>query len=295
MGKFKLNKKHLFYFPVMLVLLFSLNLNTFAATSHSVHLADTDYFCSYYNDDYTVDVDCTNDMDVASSTLTISDVPYPCTILTFPTAAYNYYKQFNTTAKLSLYTDTTYNFKCVFVVGSTKGYNAHCLIRLYFKNADGGPYYIDIKNRSDLLTGTFYYIDETIKIPDYDGNVSCFASIMFRSDTPSVSMGSGRFAITDFTITCEDPIITGTPINTPSTEELENTLQEYEDVMSALPQVDENELADLMNFDFDSFSDGMSFVREMFERTMTTFGFNAVLVFGLTVGLATYIIGRKVG
>lgn len=293
MGKFKLNKKHLFYFPTILVLLFSLNLNTFAATSYSVSLADSDYVCSYGEDDALVD--CTSSTEVAVSTLNVDGVPYSSSVFVYPTSSITHKKLLISSAPLGLYTDTMYKFFCIFRLGVNTSYTASCSIQINYYVDGEFKSYTTLHSRDDMKTGTWYYIDKALKTPDYSGNVSCSVLIGFSSSDTSFSAGSGRFTITDLTFTVDDPLINGTPITTPSTEELENTLNEYEEVMGALPQVDENELADLMEFDFDSFSDGMSFVREMFERTMNTFGFNAVLVFALTVGLATYIIGRKVG
>lgn len=86
-----------------------------------------------------------------------------------------------------------------------------------------------------------------------------------------------------------------TPIVTPSLDEFNGMVDDYYNTMDSLPTVDNGELKDLMDFDFDSFTDGMEFVRKMFNDTMTIFGFNSVLVFALTIGLATYFIGRKVG
>lgn len=303
MGKFKLNKKHLFYFPVMLLLLFSLNLNTFAATSYSVNIGSADSISCWYNvPDEVTDttetfkaVDCTTETSFVPYTLDVDGVPYPGTRIVFPNSSVGYMKQFACNAKLNLYTNATYNIKSIFKVGSLTSGTVRCYVTLRFRNVVDGPYSIYLFDRSDLKSGTWYSIDRTFKIPDFAGDTSCIIDIAFSNDDESFVSSAGVFVITDFVVTLDDPILTGTPINTPSTEELENTLNDYYDVMDSLPQVDENELADLMEFDFDSFTDGMSFVREMFERTMNTFGFNAVLVFALTVGLATYIIGRKVG
>lgn len=303
MGKFKLNKKHLFYFPVMLLLLFSLNLNTFAATSYSVNIGSADsIMCCYTVPDEVTDttetfinVDCTSDVVFAPYNLDVDGELFPGTSINFPSYTVGYEKNIACNAHLNLYTNATYNIKSIFRVGNSTNGNVTCLVFLRFRNVIEGPQSIYLFNRYDLKSGTWYYIDKTFKIPDFTGDTSCILEIVFSNDDTSFLASAGLFKITDFVITLDDPVLTGTPITTPSTEELENTLNDYYDVMDSLPQVDENELSDLMEFDFDSFTDGMSFVREMFERTMNTFGFNAVLVFGLTVGLATYIIGRKVG
>lgn len=294
MGKFKLNKKHLFYFPTILVLLFSLNLNTFASTSYSVSLADTNFVCSYYNSSEG-NVTCTNSTEIVKTDLELFGFSYPSTVIVFPTASIGSEKSFVTDAYLGLYTDTSYNLDFYFCIGtSTSNANCSCSIYLFYY-LDGTDSQTALYARENLKCGTWYHVNTNFVTPDITGKFSCALLCSFLSSDTYFSSGAGRFGITDLTFTVDDPLINGTPITTPSTEELENTLNEYEEVMGALPQVDENELADLMEFDFDSFSDGMSFVREMFERTMNTFGFNAVLVFALTVGLATYIIGRKVG
>lgn len=290
MGKLKLNKSTL-YIIVVGVLLFSLNLNTFSATSFSVHLADY-YFESAYNGT----VDCTSDTSLTSNTILIDGIDYNRTVIVFPLSSRYYDKSIVFSGPVGLYTNTNYSYKFFVHLGSDTARSSVVYILIYFYVA--GEYHSNVILCSvNLKNGEWVEVSGTLKTPDLTGSVSCaiIASFTDSSDSNESLVSECRWSVTDILFSVDDPLINGTPINTPSTEELENTLNDYYDVMDSLPQVDENELADLMEFDFDSFSDGMSFVREMFERTMNVFGFNAVLVFGLTVGLATYIIGRKVG
>lgn len=293
MGKFKLNKKHLFYFPVMLLLLFSLNLNTFASTSTSIHFADTELLCSYGEDS----IDCTSSVQVSSSTVTLNGITYNCSNFLFPSVSIGKVKVITCGSDLNLYTNTnyTFDFNCRSGYASSSGSSTCSFMGYLYYYVNGDFHSMDNFFAVEEKTGTWTNVSGSFKTPNLFGNVSCALLLVSNSLDTKFAASTCRFDFTDIVFSIDDPLITGTPINTPSTEELENTLQEYEDVMSQLPTVDEQELADLMEFDFDSFTDGMSFVREMFERTMNTFGFNAVLVFALTVGLATYIIGRKVG
>ena len=288
MDKFKLNKKHSFIFVVAL-LLFSLNLNTFAATSTVVHFADTELYLQYGDG-----IECTNSSEISSVTVNIDNVVYNATIIVFDFDSLGYKKQFISNSYLNLYTNTNYTYNMYVHCGANTSSSSTVVVYMYYY-LNGEYHSVDVFYSKVIKNGSYNLISGTYKTPNISGNVSCAMLFVLDSDDNKYSASSNRWTFTDLIISIDDPLINGTPINTPSTEELENTLNEYNDVMGALPQVDNDELEDLMNFDFDSFTDGMTFVREMFERTMNTFGFNAVLVFGLTVGLATYIIGRKVG
>ncbi len=290
MNSVKLNKKHLFSFALTLVLLFSLNLNSFAATSNIVCFAGSDYSCSYVTSTDS-SVTCTSATSVSTGVQNVDGYDLNTSVFRFPTVSTNLTKQIISKADLEIYTNTKYKYDFYIKLGNTSGSSGIVGIFIF--------YYVNGEHNSstqlflndNVSTNLWTKVSGSFQTPDLSGNVSCVVMFSF-----SCSENSGRyFYLTDATFTLDDPLLSGTPIETPSTDDLDNTLNDYENVMGELPSINGDELDNLLNFDFDSFTAGMSFVRDMFDRTMSVFGFTSVLSFALAIGLATYLIGRKVG
>lgn len=290
MNSVKLNKKHLFTFLVTLVLLFSLNLSVFATTSNVVKFSEADNTITYYLSSGS-EINCTSTTTVSNSVENVEGYDLNTSSFKFPSISANLQKVIISNADLDIYTNTKYKFDFYVKLGNTSGSTGTVGIFIF--------YYVDGEYNSstqlflneNVSTNLWTKVSGSFQTPDLTGNVSC--SVMFSF---SANEDSGRyFYLTDATFTLDDPLLNGDPIGTPSTDDLNGTLDEYEDVMSGLPEVDSDKLDELMNFDFDSFTAGMSFTRDMFERVMSTFGFTSVLTFALAIGLATYVIGRKVG
>lgn len=282
-------KKLLFSF-VTLLLLFSLNLNSFAATSNTVCFAQSDYLCTYVTSTDS-SITCTSTTSVSTGVQNVEGQDLNTSLFRFPSVSANLTKQIVTNADLEIYTNTKYKYDFYVKLGNTSGSTGLVGIFIF--------YYVDGEHNSstqlffndNVSTNSWTQVSGSFQTPDLTGNVTC--AVMFSFSTAE---NSGRyFYLTDATFTLDDPLLNGDPIGTPSTDDLNGTLDEYEDVMSGLPEVDSNKLDELMKFDFDSFTAGMSFCRDMFERVMATFGFSSVLTFALAIGLATYVIGRKVG
>lgn len=285
----KYGKKLLFPF-VTLLLLVSLNLNCFAATSNTVCFANADNKCLYYLSTGT-EVNCTSTTSVRTSTYTIDGSSYNATFFTFPAVSANLQKIVISNADLDIYTNSKYKFDFYVRLGNTSGSTGYVSIYIFYYVDGAFSSMTELYLNENLSTNTWINVNGSFQTPDLTGNVTCAVLFNFACNEDS-----GRyFYLTDAEFTLDDPLLNGEPIGTPSTDDLNNTLDNYEDVMSGLPEVDSDKLDELMNFDFDSFTAGMSFTRDMFERVMSTFGFTSVLTFALAIGLATYVIGRKVG
>lgn len=293
MNSVKLNKKHLFSFIITLVLLFSLNLNVFAATSNTIHFGDYSYTAYYYPNDTLTE--CTNNVTRGTAQYTIDGVTIQGTNYLFSGTS-TYDKLLNTGADLGLYTDTQYTYDFYVKVGLKDGYTYDVLVQIWYTvNGEmiGEAPATTLYDGDGLSTNVWNKVSGSFKTPDVSGNVACAMLIMIR--TQETDSTSQMMYLSDMNLVLDDPLLNGTPIDTPSVDEFDDTMADYEVTMDSLPEIDKEQLDSLMNFDFDNFTAGMSFVRDMFDRTMSVFGFGSVLVFALTIGLATYIIGRKVG
>lgn len=279
MNSIKLNKKHLFSILITLVLLFSLNLNTFASGYSSAVVDFTKQNFIAFSNGKEVS-------GVSASSKNREDIGHYCQYK-FPLGIYNSYMVVSGSPDLYLYLDTQYEFE--FYTFCPTDYTLN--LNFSFTNNEN----VSVKGLT-LVDGEFkggqYNLHKGIFNIDKIDDVTKYAFI-FSFVTYDDSL-IDFFCISDLKVNAIGPLY-GEPIITPNTDDLENTLDDYENVMNELPSINGDELDSLMNFDFSSFTDGLAFVRDMFNRTMSVFGFNAVLVFALTIGLATYIVGRKVG
>lgn len=293
MNSVKLNKKHLFSILITLVLLFSLNLNTFAS-SGLYSFYDYDFVAYATLNGTATNVTTRVTKRVANFT---ADNGRAVTRYTFDiTSATASYMSINTGVQMDLYTATEYEYNFQFRLSESE-HTAYVNITLFIDDsADTGDIIVQLFNNSNVSANDWVTVSGKFKTPDIVGSAQYVVLVQIGDEDGGGShlIYSNLIDLSDFYINPVGPLY-GKPIDTPDTDDLENTLDDYENVMNELPSIDGNELDSLMNFDFRSFTDGLVFVREMFNHTMSVFGFNAVLVFALTIGLATYIVGRKVG
>lgn len=149
---------------------------------------------------------------------------------------------------------------------------------------------------NDLITNydiskSYFKIRCFLELSTSDGSQEYFTPSFIFSD---LCFSTGGFVLTPSDSSIPVVPLEPFPIPTPDTSHIDDTLNDLNTVEGELPKVDKDKLAELMDFDFSQFSGSLSFIRSLFERTMDTFNFNAVLIFALTVGLAAYVIGRKV-
>ena len=291
MNSVKLNKKHLFSIVLTLVLLFSFNLNTFASSG----------LYSFYDYDFvasaTINGATSNVTDYVKKTRSTNYADngrlYTSYSFNFSNAAS--YMSVNTGVQLDMYTVTEYNYDFQFKIISSSHSSTVNITLFVDDSADSGDTILQLFNNKNLPGGQWVNISGKFKTPDIVGTAQYVILVQIGDNNGTyTSLLNNLFSISDISIAPVGPLY-GKPIETPDTGDLENSLKDYEDVMSQLPEIDGEELDRLLNFDFSAFTDGMNFVRDMFNRTMSVFGFNAVLAFALAIGLATYIIGRKVG
>lgn len=290
MNSVKLNKKHLFSFFITLVLLFSLNLNAFAVNSNVVHFGDYSFTAYYFPNDTMTD--CTSKVTRGNSNQSINGVSIVCTSYLFSGTS-SYDKLLNTGADLGLYTDTQYNFNFYTKVGLRSGYKYNFLIQLIVMNENEEGIYVTLYDGKDLDTNTWNKVEGSFKTPDISGNVTASLIIMLR--TTETDSTSNMMYLSDMTLTLDDPLINGKPITTPDTDDLNGTLSEYDNVVGSLPSIDKNETDKLFDFNVDSYTASLNFIKDMFDNILEVFGFASIVTFALCIGLATYIIGRKVG
>lgn len=286
----KLNKhKHLVTLFVSVLLLISLNLNTFAVETKLVDFNNCEY-SSFYNPSSGGSNDITSTTTRKSEHITSQGLDLMGTTFTFPVTYKNLRKGVILNPELNLYTGNRYSFDMYIRVGSSSG-SCSVLIQLWFANSNNEATEIfTIYDNENVSTAYYQKLSGEFTTPNDSGTTKCFMMFIIASN-----YSTNTFTLSNMNIINIDPVSTGKPIETPSDDDLKNAIDNYDDVMSQLPSINGDELDNIMNFDFSAFTDGMGFVRELFERVMSTFGFNSILVLALTIGLATYIIGRKVG
>lgn len=290
MNSVKLNKKHLFSFALTLVLLFSLNLSAFATTSNVVKFSEADNTILYYLSSGS-EVNCTSTTSVTTGVQNIEGYDLNTSVFRFPAIAANYQKNILSNADLDIYTNTKYKYDFYVKLGNTSGSTGVVGIYIF--------YYVDgefnsstpLYEAENVDTNLWTKISGSFQTPDLSGNVTC--SVLFAFGTYE---DSGRyFYLTDATFTLDDPLINGKPITNPDTDDLDNIIGEYDNTLNQLPSIKDYNTDELFNFNADSYTGGMSFIRLMFNNFLEQAGMTSVLIFALTIGLATYVIGRKVG
>lgn len=287
----KLNKhKHLATFFVSVLLLISLNLNAFCAETKVVLFDKCDY-SAFYNPSSGGSTDITQTTTRKYEHITSQGLDFMATTYTFPSAYKNLRKGIICNPTLNLYTNTRYKFDFYLKVGTTASNKCSVLIQLWFGDEnDNVVDTITIYDNKQVSTLSFHRITNEFTTPHIAGSPKCFMVFIVTSENSTNSFTVGNMSIENI-----DPLTKGKPIETPSDDELKNAIDNYDSIIDSFPKIDGEELDNSFNFDFQPFVGGMQAVRTLFNRVMSVFGFNAVLLFALSIGLATFIIGRKLG
>lgn len=295
MNSVKLNKKHLFSILLTLVLLFSLNLNIFA-TSGLVSFYDYSFVCNLMKTDNTF----TNVTSSVTKKRSSDNAPNGRAYTRFDynilTTANVKYTSLTTGADLDLYTDTEYEFDFQIKISDSSD-TLGCNITLYVGDASNevGEIITLYNEPSGGLKGdTWHTVKGKFKVPNLSGSIK-YAMVVILGDTEgSKTIYDNIFYITDMNINPISPLH-GEPCTPADTDELVNSLREYENSINQLPSINAEDIDILFDFNFDSYTAGMNFVKDMFDNILRVIGFQGVLNFALIIGLATYILGRKVG
>lgn len=286
----KLNKhKHLVTLFVSVLLLISLNLNSFAVETKYIDFNNCDY-SAFYNPTSGGSKDITSTTVRKSEHITSQGLDLMGSTFTFPVTYKNLRKGIVLNPILNLYTGNRYNFDMYLCVGSSAG-TCSVLIQLWFSNSnDEVVNAVTIYDNENVSTAFFQKISGEFTTPDTSGATKCFMMFIIASE-----YSTNSFTLSNMNIKNVDPIATGKPIVTPSEDDLKNAIDNYDSIIDSFPKIDGEELDNSFNFDFQPFVGGMQAVRTLFNRVMSVLGFNAVLLFSLSIGLATFIIGRKLG
>ncbi len=293
---------------ISIVLLLSLNLNTFAS-SYSYNLTDsilTVYAHNtesdtgrYFNYRYAPVGDFSdcfsfipiNNHDLFSSDFTVLSglsnyVPLPIDIL-----------ELHFFTSVELISNQSYDFDFSFICYSSPEFtcNYEVLIQ-YTPTVDDKPTFVDTLS-SGTLTSTSNVVNiSTSFIPHaFEYGVTYHFRINFDVDSSfTVPL---KWLFSDFSLKMYNPVddAFGSVIYPSTSEQIDDLNNQYEDVMNELPSVSTDDVEGVLDYDFSEFNNGLNFVRELFERTMNTFNFNLVLAFALCIGFVTYVLGRKVG
>ena len=284
------NKKHLLTALVSLVLILSLNINAFASSSYSIDLSDCRHYCSYVNASGD-NVDISNNIAKSESNITLDNVNQHYTKFTFNALYSAFTKSVGLYPDLQLHTKTDYKYSYYVRFGETS--NCECVVIgfITFSNGNETKSIFICPEDKIFASNTWHKFEGSFTTPDMSGNVVASLTFVLTQTNDSGLVGN-TFSITDVSFTVDSPLY-GETIGTPDTDNFNDNLQNYDDLIGSLPKVDGGQINDLMNFDFGSFIDGMNFVRDMFDRTLMAFNFNSVLLFSLVFGLACLILGRK--
>ena len=206
------------------------------------------------------------------------------------------YMSINTGVQLDLYTITEYEYNFQFKIAETD-HSAYVNITLFIDDsADTGDTIVQLFNSSNVSASEWVTVSGKFKTPDIVGTAQYVILVQIGDEDGGENhlIYSNIIDISDFYINPVGPLY-GEQIENPNDDELEDSIQNYDDLIDSLPTVDPGQIQDMLNFDFGSFVDGMNFVRDMFDRTLMAFNFNSVLLFSLVFGLACLILGRKAG
>lgn len=288
---FKFNIKHLATPFVLLVLFIALNVNTFAVSSYTVNFYDSNYVCTAKINGNVVNV---------TNSCKLTEGKNPCPLNNRHYVVYSYSNSLSeqtsiaTGADLGLYTNTQYKYDfAVQFIGGVFAHKRNINVFITFANDSGDSDMIQLYS-GDNVSQEWINCSGTFVTPNLTGNVVC-AMVIQLSQIQTESTSSNNFIckLTDMSIIIDSPLY-GESISTPDDSELKEVIGDYNDISDQLPKFDKNQLDRLLNFDFSGFTDGMQFVRDLFDRTTATFGITSVIIFALSIGLVTYILGRRV-
>lgn len=290
MNSVKLNKRHLLTFSLVIVLLFSLNLNVFASTwSPVVDFSEQSYKATVADGDG-------NRVDFTNSVVRLKSGEYTGFYFVTKADYRSWNKILYTGADLPLTPGNAYNYS------------------LSFYTSDDSPYSISIcaivRNIDTDDTTQFYLLDETYvdgkEVQSFNGRINfstdysayeiTFVIVVVQNGNIDLSKNFVLY-LSDMVFEWDSPLA-GSHYDGNEIPSGNIDLDEYEKIENELPTIDSNDIsdiADLIDNEISGYRKGMEFFRYLWERTMEVFNFNSILVISLGLGLALYIIGRKVG
>lgn len=271
-----------------MVLLVSLNLNVFASSVQTLN---------FYNQPYLV---LSSNGDITSETVVTEGVYNNNHYTKFHFPLGTTYTKVVTTGFESflLYNDTTYDFTLI-TESSYADYNLSVDLCLY-------DYKDNIIQTYNLISGVFPHNGNALSgefiVNVHSGsvyieplaNVNSYAIVIAIGDTNETSGNCTNLFLYDMTFTAVGPLY-GKPITPADTDGLTSIMGDYDNTVNQLPSIKDYDTDSLFDFNFDSYTSAMSFVKDMFDNFVALCGLNSVLIFALCIGLATYIVGRKVG
>lgn len=294
MNSVKLNRKYLFTFFIVLVLLFSFNLNTFASNyNFNISFAEQDFNC-LLTEPFTNEIidDITDEIQVTPN---INWLGYTCTRFASP-AKYNldYWKTYVFFIEdFKLFPDYQYIVRGGFCSSFDLAADIEMvsISVLFFENAELVASAVLFEGALEVPTNEWRFLDLSMSVPDVSGVFDAKFYIQYRTGNGS-SSGTQKIFLTDFEFMLDDPY--SGAVNTPDSG-LGNASDDLESAMGELPTLNQDEYNGLFEFDFSSFNNSLSFIRTNFDKIMDISGMGTILTFTLAMGFAIYIIGKKVG
>lgn len=289
---FQLNIKHLCSFFVTLVLFIALNVNTFAVSSYTVNFYDSNYVCTAV-----INGKATNVTSLTKLTDSGTKVS-PLNNRHYVSYSFNSSQSSQTSiatgADLGLYTNTQYKYDFgVRFIGGTKNHERNINVFITFANDAGDSDIVQLYS-GEKVSQEWINCSGTFVTPNMTGNVVCAMVIQLgQLKTESTTTNNFICNLTDMSVTVDSPLY-GESINTPDDSKLQEVIGDYNEISDQLPKLDKDQIDGILNFDFSGFTDGMQFVRDLFDKITSSLGITSVLVFALSMGLVTYILGRRV-
>ncbi len=200
----------------------------------------------------------------------------------------------------NLYSGGTYDFIFKFFrIAATTSYVDYKLtLNIYSYSSDIDKIEVPLSIGISDLSNSVIDCSTTITLPTVNYSAYYTISLEFDdlaySDTDTVAL---RYVFSDVTFKMYNAIddAFSNVIYPATSEQIDNLNDEYSAVMDELPTVTNDDVESVLDYDFSEFNTGLTFVRDLFERTMNTFNFNLVLAFALCIGFTTYVLGRRVG
>lgn len=291
----KNNKKLLFAF-LCVFLLISFNVNTFAASLHQVCNLDEGSYKAYVRE-----------LDSSGNVLSSSDVTSStgrgratvngrsCTAFRYDKAYKAYQKHLECGVDMALYPGYQYNYSGAFSTNYNLKSQSQFSISVFFIMTDGTndfsvTLYQGSFNNSDGSAASWTDFSGNFIIPNnFSGNLQGALLIMVNALGSDSAWVAHDLYFTDFSFDVDHPLYSSQdPEPDPS-----NPFDDFDSSSSDLPDSSDVDLEDLMTFDFSDFTEGFSAVNKIFDRVTDALAIKPVILFCLTLGLATYIIGRK--
>lgn len=267
---------------IVIILLIALNINTFAASMHSYTIDFSKQNFLAYNNGSVIDG------------VTVKGFDNPdyghTTRYTFPRGITSSKMIVSGSPDLQLYLETQYSYEFYTYAPADYTLNLHFAFSNDENEIVKGVTLVDDNFSGDMWTkhsGTFY-IDNIEDVTKY-----AFVFTILSSGTSGTeSLVGFMFSVGDLHVDAVGPLYGGI-VEPDNLDDLDGSFDRFDELVNSLPQIDRGQIDEIMNFDFNSFTAGMQFIRDFFDDTMARFNFSSVLAFSLTMGIACLLLGRK--